>query len=245
ASDSPNAATRVKNEVVEVFNGIVAEATLADAKLGAEKALSKKETGLFAAIDALTEIEKDAKDEAKAAITAAKEKAVQAVKDASKLANVENEATKGENAMQAIYDALLAENDTIIHDAIDKATADIEADAAAKKAEIDQLAHLGDQEKEAAKAAIDQALEAAKSAIADAKDTDTIRDVKSTFDTTTDDVVNNAKLDDAKVKANTDLTEHAQLVQDKIDALADVTEEQKSAAKQAVEDALTAALNKA
>src|SRR5699024_4404796 len=91
ASDTPNAATRVKNEVVEVFNGIVAEATLADAKLGAEKALSKKETGLFAAIDALTEIEKDAKDEAKAAITAAKEKAVQAVKDASNLANVENE----------------------------------------------------------------------------------------------------------------------------------------------------------
>src|SRR5699024_2733393 len=170
--------------------------------------------------------------------------AIKKEKDAKNEANVKKEESKGTNATQVIYDALLSENNTIIKDAIDKATTDIEADAAAKKAEIDQLAHLGDEEKDAAKAAIDQALEKAKSAIEDAQDTETIHDAKSTFDKTTDEIVNKAKLDDAKVKANKDLTEHAQLVKDKIEALADVTEEQKSEAKQAVEDALTAALDR-
>lgn len=238
-ASSPGEATTIKDETVISIKKIVTDATLENAKIQATKELQEKADGTKTNIDELTEIKASEKEDAKTAIDKALDEALGNVDDARSTINVKTAVSNGNNAMDDIYDKLLQENNTIVEEAKEKQKSDLQKEADEHKEQIDALKHVSQEDKDAAKSNIDTIAKEAEEGIDKANSSKAMTEIKAEAVEAMKDEVTKATLADAKVEADKQLQDHAETVKGNIDALTGVDEEDKEAAKTAIDNALS------
>lgn len=205
--------TKAKDEAIDAIDKTVDQAQLKNAQNKAEQELQEKAASTIEAINSLSGVDKDAKKEATAAVNKALENGLNDVQAAKNMDAVEKAVADGKAEMDRIYDDLGAENNTIIDEAKDKATEELEKEAEDAKDKVDKLPNLSDDEKEAAKNKIDEEVEKGKEKIEKAESPDEITESKKDTVESIGKIVDDAKLADKKISAKDELEQKLNLQQ--------------------------------
>ncbi len=240
----------VLDDVTAKFNETADELEKKDfsnAKDNAKNEIAKKAEETKKAIDAMPNLTDEEKEAAKNEV----EKEAQAVTEA--IDNVTDPADKSEltskkndgiKRFDEIEDSA-ANND--LDNLKEAVKTDIDSRAKDAKEAIDNMSDLTSEEKEAAKAEIDKKVEAAKKAVGEVTDTSKKDEVKAQKDTITADIKKqqdtaaDKDLSNAKDKAKDEIAKRAEETKKAIDAMPNLTYEEKEAAKKNVDEEAKAA----
>ncbi|MDK0709569.1 DUF1542 domain-containing protein [Clostridium perfringens] len=173
---------------------------LQDAKDAAKEELANKAENTKNAIDKLNGVDDKVKEEAKAKVDEAKAKSDQAIDNSNTIPDVDKALADGKQAIDDIYNGIDKTSQENINNAKEKSKGDIDNKANAAKDEINKLPNLTPEEKEKFNKEIDNQANKAKEDIDNSNTPKEIDNSTKAGEKAIDDVVNNAKDQDAKNK---------------------------------------------
>ncbi len=233
---NPSEISTAKNTGLYAIQQELAAAELLNAKNAAKTELAQKALEAEAAINLLQNLTPAEKTAALDQIAAQKAAAITAVDAAKTISEVTDARNDGVGDFeQTVLDAQLL-------DAKNAAIANLQTSAQTAKDAIDALPNLTAQEKTDAKNAIDAELAAAIAAVEAATDVAEVQTALTDGTSAINQIVEAATLTDAKIGAKAELAATAQAAKDAIDALPNLTAQEKTDAKNAIDTELATAI---
>ncbi|MGX7024664.1 DUF1542 domain-containing protein [Vagococcus hydrophili] len=234
--------TTSKGQMDDIYNGLVAESNknIEQAKEKATAELTKKAEEAKKAIDALTNLSDEEKAKQKAEVDKELEAGKKAINEATTLEGITTAQTKGEGNIDKEV------TDSKLQDAKNKGKKELKEKATSTKDAIDKLVGLSEEEKAKAKTEIDKLLETGLTNIDKAENADAVTTQVTTSKGQMDDVYNglvtdsNKNIEQAKEKATSELTKKAEEAKKVIDALTNLSDEEKAKQKAEVDKELEA-----
>ena len=250
ATDVETQENSYKDQMDTIYKELEAKdkKNMEQAKEKATADLTKKADEAKAIIDGLSNLSTEEKTKQKLAVDKELEVGTKAINDATTPEEIKTAQTTGEGNIDKVV------TDSELQDAKNKAKKELEEKATLTKAAIDKLTGVSAEEKEKAKSEIEKVLEAGKKAIDDADKTDAVTTQTTEHKDQMDTIYNNLSaendknIEQAKEKATAELTKKAEEAKIAIDALPNLSTEEKAKQKEAVDKELeagTKAINEA
>ncbi|QIK63901.1 DUF1542 domain-containing protein [Leucobacter viscericola] len=234
-------AANVGGSVEDAVTKVVADAELAGAKSVGKDALDAAADSAKQAVEELLNVSQEEKDLAKGKIDAARDAAKVKVDAAESTGEVTDEVTAGKGIIDGLFDGLVGSGNTNLEQAKDKAKGDLVAAGNAAKDKVDGLPGLTDDEKQAAKDAIDALVEEGKTSIDGAGSTGDAANVGGSVEDAVTKVVADAELAGAKSVGKDALDAAADSAKQAVEELLNVSQEEKDLAKGKIDAARDAA----
>ncbi|MGX7024665.1 DUF1542 domain-containing protein [Vagococcus hydrophili] len=250
ATDVETQENSYKDQMDTIYKELEAKdkKNMEQAKEKATADLTKKADEAKAIIDGLSNLSTEEKTKQKLAVDKELEVGTKAINDATTPEEIKTAQTTGEGNIDKVV------TDSELQDAKNKAKKELEEKATLTKAAIDKLTGVSAEEKEKAKSEIEKVLEAGKKAIDDADKTDAVTTQTTEHKDQMDTIYNNLSaendknIEQAKEKATAELTKKAEEAKIAIDALPNLSTEEKAKQKAEVDkdlEAGTKAINEA
>ncbi len=242
---SKESITQVNEAIAKAETAIsnrVSQAELDDAKAAARKALEAKAAEIDEQIDAKTYLSDADKQKLHDEVAATLEEHLANVDAAEDIAGVDAAKQAGLDALDAIGVEADSEDEQARQQQVDEAKSALDAKAEEVKQLVDELLNVDQATKDQAKAQIDQACDEAKAKVEAAGSTSEIESEQKVGCEAIDSIVNvladqdKANLNAGKANATASLEHYAQSRKEHIDALANLSKEQKQAAKAEIDE---------
>ncbi|NBA02063.1 DUF1542 domain-containing protein [Erysipelothrix rhusiopathiae] len=241
---TPKDVEEAKNTTDTTVKEVVDQSTLQDAKNKAKKELEAKAEETNQAIDALPGLSQEVKDKAKSDIDDVLKKGLENIDSKNTESDIDAVVNESKTEMDEIKDRLVNENKDAIESLINDKKASLAEEAKKAKETIDNLENLSQDEKDAAKKSIDQAVNDAGKEFDQAKTPQDIDAVYNKGKNDIADIVVKAELDDAKTKAIEDLKAKAEAVRTQIERKPALSDQQRKAANDEINKTLAEAIKR-